>query len=106
MKVPVTITRSINSLSERLTHRGQMYLLSFVVGVISGLAAVILKNTAHYTHEFVARHSDLAKINFLYLAFPMIGVILTVLFVRFFIKDEMGHGITKVLYSISKKVAT
>ncbi|MBN2480895.1 MAG: chloride channel protein [Bacteroidales bacterium] len=92
----------INGLSQKLNHKQLMYLLSLIVGIMSGLAAVILKNTTHITHQFISGQRGASEINILYLAFPLIGIILTVLFVRFFIKDEMGHGITKVLYSISK----
>lgn len=97
------LSRFITFVSERLSHRQQMYLLGLVVGLVSGLAAVLLKNTVHLTHQFVLEKGGLFQINFLYLAFPMLGILLTVLYVRFFVKDEMGHGITKILYSISKK---
>ncbi len=93
----------VNWISQRLTHRQQMYVFSLFIGMISGLAAVVLKNAVHFTHQFVQKQGGLFEINFLYLAFPLLGIILTVLYVRFFVKDEMGHGITKVLYSISKK---
>src|SRR5512133_1055513 len=96
-------TRLINWISGRLNHRQQMYLFSLVIGIVSGLAAVLLKNAVHYTHQFVLEKGGLFQINFLYLAFPMLGILLTILYVKFFVKDEMGHGITKILYSISKK---
>jgi len=97
------VAKLISLLSERLNHKQIMYLLSLLIGIISGTAAVLLKNTVHLTYQFVLHQSDVLKINLLYLAFPLIGIILTVLFVRFFVKDEMGHGITKILYSISRK---
>jgi CIC family chloride channel protein len=103
MKTPSWYTRIVNGLSESLTHRQQMYLFSLFIGIVSGLAAVLLKNAVHFTHQFVLEKGDLFQINFLYLAFPMLGILLTILYVKYFVKDEMGHGITKVLYSISKK---
>src|SRR5512133_3701890 len=96
-------TRLINWISGRLNHRQQMYLFSLVIGIVSGLAAVLLKNAVHYTHVFVQKQGSLFQVNILYLAFPMLGILLTILYVKYFVKDEMGHGITKVLYSISKK---
>lgn len=93
----------VNWISQRLTHRQQIYVFSLFIGVISGLAAVLLKNAVHFTHQFVQKQGGFFEINFLYLAFPVLGILLTVLYVRFFVKDEMGHGITKVLYAISKK---
>jgi CIC family chloride channel protein len=103
MKIPDLFTRFISWLSMRLNHRQQMYLLSLLIGIISGLAAVLLKNAVHFTHQFVLEKGELFQINFLYLAFPMLGIMLTILYVKFFVKDEMGHGITKILYSLSKK---
>ncbi len=103
MKISDRPGRWINWLSERMTHRQQMYAFSLFIGIVSGLAAVLLKNAVHYTHQFVLKQGGLFQINFLYLAFPMLGVLLTLLYVKYFVKDEMGHGITKILYSISKK---
>ncbi|HLO58709.1 MAG TPA: chloride channel protein [Bacteroidales bacterium] len=96
-------TKIINWFSDRFNHRQQMYVFSLFIGIVSGLAAVLLKNTVHYTHQFVLKYGGYFQINFLYLAFPMLGILLTVLYVKYLVKDEMGHGITKVLYSISKK---
>jgi CIC family chloride channel protein len=97
------INRLIAWISRHLNHRQQMYVFSFIIGVVSGLAAVLLKNAIHFTHQLVQKYGDLFQINFLYLAFPMLGIMLTILYVKYFVKDEMGHGITKILYSISKK---
>lgn len=83
--------------------RKQIYVLSFAVGILSGLAAFILKNTVHYTHEFLTHGFHVDKGNIMFLAYPVIGIALTVLFVKFFVKDNIGHGVSKILYSISKK---
>ena len=103
MKIRSFLSQIVGWISARLNHRQQMYLLSLVVGITGGLAAVVLKNTVYYTHQFVLHQGDVSKINYLFLAFPLTGIMLTVLFVRYFIRDEMGHGITKILHSISKK---
>src|SRR5512145_2905397 len=103
MSISKQAEKFINWLSVRLNHRQKMYVFSFLTGIVSGLAAVLLKNAVHFTHQFVIKQGGLFQINFLYLAFPMLGILLTILYVRFFVKDEMGHGITKVLYSLSKK---
>ncbi|HJX70600.1 MAG TPA: chloride channel protein [Bacteroidales bacterium] len=90
----------------RLKHINQrqfVYILSFVIGLVSSLAAVLLKNSVHYTHEFLTHHLSVEKINVFYLAYPLIGIFLTILFIRFFVKDDIGHGISRILYAISKK---
>jgi CIC family chloride channel protein len=88
---------------DHLDHRQLLYILSFIVGIISGLAAVVLKNAVHYTHQLVTSGLHIEGVNLFYLAYPLMGVLLTLLFVRYIIKDEMGHGITKILHAISMK---
>jgi len=73
------------------------------VGLISGLAAILLKNTIHTTHIFLTKQFQIENANFFYLAYPFIGIIFTVIFVRVFIKDNIGHGITRILFAISQK---
>ncbi len=88
---------------KHLKHRQFVYIMSFLIGIISGIIAVVLKNTVHYTNEFLTHKLDIENINLLYLAYPLIGITLTVLFVRIFIKDNIGHGISRILYAISKR---
>lgn len=85
-----------------ISHRNFVLILSLAVGLISGLAAVLLKNAVHYTHYFLTRGFDAEDGNLLYLAYPLIGMGLTVLFVKYIIKDNISHGISRILYSISK----
>jgi len=80
-----------------------VYLLSLVVGLLSALAAALLKNAIHYTHQVLTRAITSESGHFLYLAYPLIGMFLTLLFVRYIVKDKIGHGISRILYSISKK---
>ncbi|MFZ4562213.1 MAG: chloride channel protein, partial [Bacteroidales bacterium] len=89
----------------RLRHIKQrefVLILSVLVGIGSGLAAVILKNTLYYTNYFLTNGFSYHGIYYLYLAFPLIGIILTILFIRFIVKDNISHGVSKVLYAISK----
>jgi chloride channel protein, CIC family len=80
-----------------------VYFLSLIVGLFSALAAALLKNLIHFTHNLLAGVMSGDSGAYLYIAFPLIGMILTVLFVRFIVKDKIGHGISRVLYSISKR---
>jgi CIC family chloride channel protein len=89
--------------TRNITERQYVYLLSFVVGVLSGLAAVLLKNTVHYTHTLILEVSALFGNNYLYFITPTIGIFLTILFVRYIIKDDISHGVSRILYCISKK---
>jgi chloride channel protein, CIC family len=76
--------------------------LSLVIGLLSGLAATILKNLVHYTHYFMTNGFDFTTENFMYLAYPMIGIILTVIFANYIISDQLGHGVSRILFAISK----
>lgn len=89
----------------RLRHIQQrqfVLILSVIVGIGSGLAAVALKNTLYYTNYFLTNGFSYHGIYYLFLAFPVIGIILTLLFIRYVIQDNISHGVSKVLYAISK----
>ncbi|MEI6682632.1 MAG: chloride channel protein [Bacteroidota bacterium] len=101
--LPKSITGKL--LVWRLRHIKQqqfILILSILVGIGSGLAAVILKNTLYYTNYFLTNGFSYHGIYYLFLAFPVIGIILTLLFIKFIVKDNISHGVSKVLYAISK----
>ncbi len=89
----------------RLRHIKQhqfILILSILIGIGSGLAAVTLKNTLYYTNYFLTNGFSYHGIYYLFLAFPVIGIILTILFIKYIVKDNISHGVSKVLYAISK----
>lgn len=87
----------------RFPERQFLYILSLVVGLFSGLAALVLKNLIHFVAEWLTNWFEADTISYLYLVYPLIGILLTVLFVRFVIKDDIGHGVSKILYAISRQ---
>lgn len=86
-----------------LDQRKLIYILSLVVGLLSALAAAILKNAIHYTHLFLTQGIRHDSGGYLYLAYPVLGMLITLLFVKFVVKEKIGHGISRILYAISKK---
>jgi chloride channel protein, CIC family len=80
-----------------------IYFLSFAVGLLSAIAAAILKNAIHYTRIFFTSGISRDTGSYLYFIYPMAGMLLTLLFVKYIIKDNIGHGISRILYAISKK---
>jgi len=80
-----------------------IYILSLVVGLLSALAAVILKNSIHFVNKILTESITRESGSYLYLAYPVIGMLLTLLFVKYIVRDNIGHGISRVLYAISKK---
>ncbi len=78
-----------------------LLLLSLVVGISVGLAAVVLKSLVHLIQGSAASLLSDAKW-ILYIALPGLGMILSMLFCRYLIKDNIGHGVTKVLQAVSR----
>ena len=89
-----------------ISEQNYLLMLSVVVGVLSGLAAVLLKTVVHLSGKFVmdigGAHFASGGGNMLILFAPLVGILLTVLFVRYIIKGDIGHGIPSVLLSISR----
>ena len=78
-------------------------ILSFAVGVLTALAACLLKFLIEYVKEFLTENFDTTGANWLYLVYPVIGIFLTGLFIRYVVKDDISHGVTKILYAISRR---
>lgn len=77
--------------------------LSLVIGIVSGLSAVVLKNLVFFTHDLITHGFVFDDSNYLYLAFPFVGILLTVIFAKYIIRDNIGHGVSRILYAISRK---
>ena len=88
---------------KHLNNRQFVLILSVLIGFSSGLLAVVLKNAVHFIQSLLEPNKLNTYENYLYLIYPAIGIIITVLTVRFFIKRRIGHGIPSTLYAISKK---
>lgn len=80
-----------------------MLLLAFVVGVLTALAGLLLKWFIHWIGHLLTQQFSITGANWLYLLYPVIGILLTGLFVRYVVRDDIGHGITKILYAIARK---
>jgi CIC family chloride channel protein len=78
-------------------------ILSAVIGAIAGLSAVILKQAVHLIQNFLFKGEHAEVNNYLIYFYPMIGIFITVLITRYYWKEKLGHGITDILFSISKK---
>ncbi|MDR1878807.1 MAG: chloride channel protein [Bacteroidales bacterium] len=85
-----------------LSDRNRVFILSIFVGIIAALAAIILKSAVHFTQSILQNAFPEDTFNLLYLAFPVIGISLTVLYIRLFVKDDLSHGVSKILYAIAR----
>ncbi len=84
-----------------VSNRQFMMILSVLIGIGAGLAAVIIKNSVHFISELVHHYTQSGK-GYLFLITPSIGIFLSVLFIKYVIKRPVRHGIPNVLHSISK----
>ena len=96
------IISPLRRLVKKMSERDAMMILALFVGISCGFAAVILKTSIEYIHHGLTSWFDGEAYNFLYLLYPGIGMLLAMLFVRYVIKDNIGHGVTKVLQAVSK----
>lgn len=78
-------------------------IIAFLVGIASSLAAALLKTTISHIQDFVIYTTSLHKYNFSYLIFPVLGILLSGLFVRYILKDDISHGVTQILYALSQR---
>lgn len=95
------IDRFIEWREKHIPQNQFVLILSFMVGVLSALAAFALKNLIHFIQHLLTGNFDAHTFNWLYLLFPVIGIFITGLFIRKIVRDDISHGVTKVLYAIS-----
>ena len=97
------IRRIIQWRESHVTDRQFIILLSFFVGFFAAVAAYVLHWLIRQIQYLLTAGFDITTYNWLYLVFPVIGIYITSLFVRYIVKDNISHGITRVLYAISTK---
>ena len=86
---------------KHISERYFILLLSLSIGVTMALLAALLKFIIHHIESFVLLHIE--QRSYLYLVFPALGILLSLLFVRYIVRDDISHGVTKVLSSISQR---
>lgn len=97
------IYKKINRYFATINDKNKIYILSLLVGLLSGTAAFMLKNFVHYVGHFLTSNFNASSESYFYLAYPMIGILISVLIVKFLIKDDISHGVSKILSAIGKK---
>lgn len=86
-----------------IKEKNFMITLALFVGVVCGFAAQLLKFLIHFIAGLLTSHISVTNANWVYLVCPLIGIFLVTLFVRYVVKDNISHGVTKVLYAISRR---
>lgn len=88
---------------EHVSDRMFILALAFAVGFFAAVAAFILHSLINEIGSLLTSSFDTENVNWLYLVYPVVGIYLTSLFVRYVVKDNISHGITRILYAISSK---
>lgn len=86
-----------------IKERHFVLILSLFVGFFTSIAAWLLKTLIHLISVLVQRGIDWSGHTLLYLICPTIGIALAALFVKYIVRDDISHGITKILYAISQR---
>lgn len=78
-------------------------IVSFLVGICTAASAIILKNLIHFIQHLSSVNFEADQVNYLYLLYPVLGILLSGLFVKYVVRDDISHGVTKILYAISQR---
>ena len=85
-----------------MTERSFVILLSLLVGITAGFAAMFLKWLIHFISGSLTSFVNVSQGNYLYIIAPAVGIVLVCLYVRYVVRDDISHGVTRVLYAISQ----
>lgn len=99
------ITKVVNWQKEHISNRQMTLILSFFIGLFASVAAFFLHGIVHEIQVLLTSGFVKDGYNLLFLLFPIVGIYLTSLFIKYIVRDNISHGITRVLYAISSKNA-
>ena len=97
------IYRWFLNITKRLTERQMLLILAVVVGALAGLATYLFEMLLHLIKSGLVNWFDVDTYHFLYLLYPVIGIVLATLFVRYIVRDNISEGVTRVLYAMSRR---
>ena len=95
------LDRLISWRERHISERYFLLILSLLIGMTMALVAALLKFIIHVVESFILQNIE--DHHYLYLLFPALGILLSLLFVRYIVRDDISHGVTKVLSSISQR---
>ena len=87
---------------KHIKEKAFIVVLALFVGTIGGFAALLLKALIHFISTMLKAHLAVTSGNWLFLIYPAAGILITLLFVKYVVRDNISHGVTRVLYAISQ----
>ena len=100
---PSTMSKIVDWQKEHISDRQMTLILAFVIGVLASVAGYFLHGIVHEIQVLLTSGFEKNTYNLLFLLFPIVGIYLTSLFIKYVVRDNISHGITRVLYAISTK---
>ncbi len=88
---------------KQIKEKHFLLILSLMVGILTAFSAILLKNAIHFIQHILTDQIEIYDANWLYLIYPAIGILISGLFVKYIVKDDIGHGVTKILFAISQR---
>lgn len=85
-----------------IKERTFVLVLALIVGVLCGFAAMVLKALIHFIASLLTGHIDTIGGNYMFIIYPFIGILIAGWYVRHIVRDNISHGVTRVLYAISQ----
>ena len=103
MRIKVIYNQFFLWRDSHIKERHFLLFVCFLVGILTAVAAWLLKAAIHFFQVFLTENFSQSNMNFAYLLFPIVGILLAGLYVRYIVKDDISHGVTKILFSISQR---
>lgn len=100
---PCAIAKMVAWQKEHISDRQMTLILAFVIGLLASVAGFFLHSIVHEIQILLTSGFEKSTYNLLFLLFPIVGIYLTSLFIKYVVRDNISHGITRVLYAISTK---
>ena len=97
------VKRMVDWQKKHISDRLMTLILAFVIGLLASVAGYFLHGIVHEIQLLLTSGFNQGTYNLLFLLFPIVGIYLTMLFIKYVVRDNISHGITRVLYAISTK---
>jgi len=99
----VPLSRFLRWRQRHISDRTFLLVLSVFVGLFSACAALLLKFLIQLIEHGLTKGFETTEANYLYLIFPVIGIFLSGTFIRRVVRDDISHGVTRILYAVSRR---
>lgn len=86
-----------------IKERHFLLFVCFIVGILTAVAAYFLKTAINFFHIFITENFSQENLNYSYLLFPIVGILIAGIYVKYIVKDDISHGVTKILFAISQR---